>query len=61
MSPKIKNTHFPRENRNSVLDRPENIQGIPGSQHPHLPEQAEHCLSVLQGPQCIQGEKHGKK
>ena len=49
-------TQFPRDNRNSVLDKPENIQGVPGTQHPHLPEQDTNCSGVLSGPQCIKGE-----
>ena len=56
MSAEIRKTHFPRDDRNSVLDKRENIQGVPGTQHPHLPPQDDHCVSVLSGPQCIKGE-----
>jgi hypothetical protein len=56
MSTEPRKTQFPRDNRDSVLDRRENIQGVPGTQHPHLPPQDDRCESVLSGPQCIKGE-----
>lgn len=62
MRDEYRRTHFPRENRDSVLDKRENIQGVPGTEHPDLPPQDEQCPSVLAGPQCIKGEnKAGQK
>jgi hypothetical protein len=47
------------EQRHSVLEGPEYIQGIPGSKHEGAKKVAsrnpEECESVLDGPECIQG------
>jgi hypothetical protein len=46
------------EQRHSVLEGPDYIQGIPGSKNEGAnvaPRDPEECESVLDGPECIQG------
>ncbi len=61
MRDEYRRTHFPRENRNSVLDKRENIQGVPGTEHPQLSPQDENCSSVLDGAQCIMGKPRAEQ
>jgi len=52
------------EQRHSVLEGPEYIQGVPGSKTEDAKvasRDPEECDSVLDGPECIQGVKPKKR
>lgn len=48
----------------SVLSGKDTIKGMPKTSARRLPDNAKHCKSVLEGPECIEGlpgERQKKK